>query len=99
MDGRIPARCGGTATSSRAAVSLHEVLVVIGVILLLFGMLLPSYVAARESARRAHCANNQRQWGVGERCYRDDYEDYLYPFTAFSAFSLNFLPRDCRSCS
>jgi hypothetical protein len=24
---------------------------------------------------------------------------HSYPFTAFSAFSLNFLPRDCRSCS
>ncbi|MCH7591949.1 MAG: type II secretion system protein, partial [Planctomycetes bacterium] len=39
----------------RRAVSLVEVLIVVGIVLLLFAMLFPGLAHARESARRVMC--------------------------------------------
>ncbi len=61
----------------RPAVSIVEVLVVIGILLLLMAMLLPSLSAARERARRLMCMNNLHQWGIAAQCYRDDFYGYL----------------------
>jgi len=61
----------------RRAVSLIEVLVVIGVVLLMLAVLVPSLSQAREQARRVQCANNLRQWGAALQAYRNDYRDYL----------------------
>lgn len=61
----------------RRAVSLVEVLIVVGIVLLLFAMLFPGLAHARESARRVMCANNLRQWGVAALAYRHDYDGYL----------------------
>lgn len=44
--------------------TLVEMLVVIAVIAILIALLLPAIQAARESARRARCANNLKQIGV-----------------------------------
>ncbi len=61
----------------RRGLSLPEVLVVIGLILLLISMLFPSLNAARERLRRVQCANNLKQWGLALAAYRNDNNDYL----------------------
>jgi len=45
--------------------TLVELLVVITIIALLIALLLPAVQAAREAARRAQCANNLKQLGLG----------------------------------
>ena len=51
--------------SSRSAVTLVELLVVMAIIGILTAMLFPAVNAARESGRRTACMNNLRQIGIG----------------------------------
>jgi prepilin-type processing-associated H-X9-DG protein/prepilin-type N-terminal cleavage/methylation domain-containing protein len=64
-------------SSSPAAFTLVELLVVIGIIALLIAMLLPSLNRARESAKNAQCMSNLRQIGMGISFYRNDHHDIL----------------------
>ena len=49
----------------RAAFTIVELLVVIGIIGAMIALLLPAIMAAREASRKSHCQNNLRQIGLG----------------------------------
>lgn len=51
--------------ASRRAMTLVELLVVVGILTVLMALLLPAVNYVRESSRRAACMNRQRQIGLG----------------------------------
>jgi prepilin-type N-terminal cleavage/methylation domain-containing protein len=53
----------------RRGMTLVELLIVISIIVLLMAVLLPAVQSVRESARRATCANNLKQIGIGLQSY------------------------------
>jgi len=57
----------------RSALSLLELLVVVGIIALLLGLMLPAVQAMRRSADQAHCASNLRQIGLAIQMYRENH--------------------------
>ncbi len=63
---------------SRRAFTLIELLVVIAIIVILSAILFPVFASARESGRKATCANNLHQIGIAFDLYLDDYES-VYP--------------------
>ena len=65
----------------RAAFTLVELLVVIGIIAVLVSILLPSLNRAREQAKRAKCLNNLRQIGMAFVMYNNENKGW-YPFHA-----------------
>jgi prepilin-type N-terminal cleavage/methylation domain-containing protein/prepilin-type processing-associated H-X9-DG protein len=58
-------------TSKRHALSLIELLVVIGIVAILMALLLPAVQQARESARRASCLNNSRQTALAVQAFHE----------------------------
>lgn len=59
------------------AFTLIELLVVIAIIAILAAILFPVFARARENARRASCASNMRQLGLGILQYTQDYDERL----------------------
>ena len=60
-----------TGTRTRAAFSLVELILVIGLLAVIAGLALPAVQDARDAAVRAACQNNLRQVGIGLHHYHD----------------------------
>jgi prepilin-type N-terminal cleavage/methylation domain-containing protein/prepilin-type processing-associated H-X9-DG protein len=68
--------------------TLIELLVVIAIIAILAAILFPVFAQARAAARKASCASNVRQLGVGLQMYVQDY-DQMYPYWSWGERGTN----------
>ncbi len=76
----------GGSENGRRGFSVIDLLVSIAVMGLLITILLPSLTSANEMARRAKCASNIRQLGLGVQMYAYDHSD-LVPQSRFNTLT------------
>jgi len=68
-----------SASQTRSAFTLLELLVVVAIIAILAGILFPVFARARENARRSSCQSNLKQIGLGWLQYAQDYDEHVVP--------------------
>lgn len=78
----------------KAAFTLVELLVVIGILGVLVGLLLPALAAAKQKARGAKCINNLKQVGTAFLLYAADSNDQLPPFNSGGPFRSPTFPHN-----
>lgn len=76
---RSISRATRTRPWRRAAFTLIELIVVIGIIAVLVGLLLPALSRARQQANSVVCRSNLRQLGIVLQMYANDNRGWLYP--------------------
>lgn len=59
------------------AFTLIELLIVIAIIAVLIGILLPALRGGREQGRAVQCLSNQRQIGMAQQFYADEFDEYI----------------------
>jgi len=74
---RSPLTTDRCLLTSVRSFTLIELLVVIAIIAILAALLLPALGAARESAKKMTCVNNERQLAICWSLYIDDFDDRL----------------------
>ena len=74
---------------STRAFTLVELLVVIGIIVILIGLLLPTVTAAREQSKSVQCLSNLRQMGIAAHAYIVANGGY-YPLSNYKAENWDF---------
>ncbi len=65
------------ARGTLSGFTLIELLVVVAIIAVLVSILLPALSQARETAKTASCASNQRQLGLAFQTYANEYNGWL----------------------
>jgi prepilin-type N-terminal cleavage/methylation domain-containing protein len=73
----LPVELPAMSSRKRAAFTLVELLVVIGIVAVLIGILLPALIGARARSRDLTCMTNLRQVGTALRAYSVDWRDVL----------------------
>lgn len=72
-----------TKATAKTAFTLVELVIVLGITLILIGLFLPAVQAARESSRRAACANRMKQWALSVQNFASTYDAFPSELTYF----------------